>query len=127
MKNGRFEVGDRVIGNKLASEHYGITQQGWKGIVIEILRPDYPLGTNFDTIKVKDINSTSEYDVNHKCFDLYKREKKDKGVFIKGVSLPHCCGECFAFDSCGCKFINVDNPSNVWKNRASNCPMKESK
>ena len=128
MKNGRFEVGDRVIGNKFANEHYGITVQGWIGIVTEILQPDYSLGTNFDTIKVRDFYSNSEFDVNHKCFDLYEQErKKDKGIFIKGVSLPHCCGECVAFDSCGCKFINIDNSFNVWKNRAPNCPMKESK
>lgn len=126
MKNGRFEVGDKVVANPLADSKYAITRNGWKGVVIAI-KENYDLQSLLkEDICVKD--GGNEFWVNHKHFDLYKQEReKDKGIFIKGVSLPHCCGECVAFDSCGCKFINIDNSFNVWKNRAPNCPMKESK
>lgn len=50
-----------------------------------------------------------------------------EGVFIKGVSVPECCGECFAYDECGCKFINnVDKLHHkVWESRAKDCPLQE--
>lgn len=48
------------------------------------------------------------------------------GIFIKGVSLPECCGECFAYDEFGCKFIdNVDKLHHkVWESRAEKCPLQ---
>ena len=46
------------------------------------------------------------------------------GVYIDGVERPECCGECFAFDDSGCKFIKVDkNSPEIWKHRAPGCPM----
>lgn len=51
------------------------------------------------------------------------------GVFIKGASLPECCGECFAYDDCGCKFVaNVDKLHHkIWEKRAPECPLKRCK
>lgn len=48
------------------------------------------------------------------------------GVFIKGASVPECCGECFAYDEYGCKFVaNVDKLHHkVWESRAKDCPLK---
>ena len=47
-----------------------------------------------------------------------------EGVFIKDVKLPECCGECFAFDTEGCKFIKLDpSDKGVWEKRHADCPM----
>ena len=32
----KFKVGDTVIGNELASKNYGITKQGWMGVVTNV-------------------------------------------------------------------------------------------
>ena len=46
-----------------------------------------------------------------------------EGVFIKGASVPECCGECFAFDECGCKFDVDTSKHKVWESRAEKCPL----
>lgn len=119
MKDGRFEVGDSVVANENAIRRYSITTPPWKGKVVSVK-------SNYD-IKDSEIGDTIEvagpggrWWVNHTCFDL-----AGKSVTIEGVSLPDCCGVCFAYNSDGCAFINLDKSMNIWKARAKNCPMKE--
>ena len=47
------------------------------------------------------------------------------GVYIDNATLPECCGECFAYDEYGCRFIsNVDKLSvKIWEVRADGCPL----
>lgn len=52
----KFNVGDEVVGNTLANEHYSITVEGWKGIVTDIC--------GMGRIIVDD------FPVLAKCFDL---------------------------------------------------------
>lgn len=122
MKNGRFEVGDKVIGKAAANQRYSITREGWTGVVTDVIR-NYDLDTYNDTICVD--GSCGPFWVNHKYFDLVGTEKPEKSVIIQNVSMPSCCGECLAFGTTGCIFVNVDtDATNIWKERASNCPMK---
>lgn len=58
----KFKVGDKVIGNDLADENYGITCKGYKGIVTDVL--------NNGKIKV------NHYTVLEECFDLFEEEEK---------------------------------------------------
>lgn len=58
----KFKVGDKVIGNDLADEYYGITCKGYKGIVTDVL--------NNGKIKV------NQYTVLEECFDLFEEEEK---------------------------------------------------
>lgn len=119
MKNGRFEVGDRVVANAHASGRYSITTAGWKGKVISVkLNYDIKDSDISDTIEVK--GPGGSWWVNHTCFDFV-----EKSVTIKGVSLPDCCGICFAYNRDGCAFINLDKSTNIWSERAKNCPMRE--
>lgn len=122
MKNGRFEIGDKVIANKAADTRYSITRDGWTGVVSDVIR-HYDLDANSDTICVD--GSCGPFWVNHKYFDLVGTEKSEKAVIIQNVSMPSCCGECLAFGTTGCVFVNVDtDTTDIWKERASNCPMK---
>lgn len=126
MKNGRFEVGDKVIGTAAASKRYSVTREGWTGVVTDVIR-NYDLDAYNDTICVD--GPRGPFWVNHKYFALVgteKSEKKyEKAVIIENVSMPSCCGECLAFGTTGCIFVNVDtDATNIWKERASNCPMK---
>lgn len=126
MKNGRFEVGDKVIGKAAANQRYSITREGWTGVVTDVIR-NYDLDAYNDTICVD--GARGPFWVNHKYFALVgteKSEKKyEKAVIIENVSMPSCCGECLAFGTTGCIFVNVDtDATNIWKERASNCPMK---
>jgi hypothetical protein len=128
MKHRRFEVGDTVIGNKAANERYSITHEGWIGVVTEIIN-NYDLDTYNDTICV--FGDQGHFYVNHRYFDLVETKKhpepenSKKTVIIENVSLPSCCGECLAFGTTGCIFVNVDTDvTDIWKERASNCPMK---
>lgn len=117
MKDGRFEVGDKVIGNEKTVGKYSITVFGWVGKVVSV-KSDYALDSDEkETIEVS--GPGGSWWVNHKCFDLYK------GVTIRGIDIPECCGVCFAYDECGCKFVNIDKQTDIWKARAKNCPMKE--
>lgn len=58
----KFKVGDKVIGNDLADENYGITCKGYVGTVKEVRAGG--------TIKV------DRYIVLEKCFDLFEEEEK---------------------------------------------------
>lgn len=126
MKNGRFEVGDKVIANKAANDCYSITRDGWTGVVTDVIR-HYDLDSSGDTIYVDGIGRSraGSFWVNHKYFDLVGTEKSKKAVIIEDIAMPSCCGECLAFGTTGCIFVKVDtDATNIWKERASNCPMK---
>lgn len=58
----KFKVGDKVIGNDLADENYGITCKGYKGTVTDVLKNG----------KIK----VNQYTVLEKCFDLFEEEEK---------------------------------------------------
>lgn len=47
------------------------------------------------------------------------------GVYIDNATLPECCGECFAYDENGCKFVpNIDKLHHkIWEKRAKECPL----
>ena len=60
----KFNVGDKVIGNKTASERYGITQCGWVGVV---------QFANEDRITVVGTyDGAGPFIVDESCFDLLK-------------------------------------------------------
>ena len=62
----KFKVGDKVIGNKEANLHYGITKEGWIGEVTKT----YDNGN----IKVRGkdrFDCIADYEVEEKYFDLY--------------------------------------------------------
>ena len=125
MKNGRFEVGDTVIGNSKANDRYSITKCGWKGRVISTT-DDYDLKSYGDTIEVQELDRDITFRVNHHCFDLLdpdSQKRSECGVFISNVALPECCAVCFAYNECGCSFISLDKSVDIWKSRASNCPI----
>jgi len=124
MKDGRFEIGDIVIGTKEASEHYSITKQGWVGKVVGFVddKADYDLKSYKSTILVVgNDGETPRFDVSHRYFKL--RIKAPHYLKITGQPMPECCGECFAFDAIGCKFNATVLTSKVWKCRAENCPI----
>ena len=126
MRDGRFEVGDIVIANNLADNRYSVTKDGWKGTVIKV-KDNYALSSTRDnTITVRacpGYKGNMDFEVNHKCFDLYLPAD---AVIIKGVTMPTCCGECFALDESGCRFCKVNTAEfHIWTDRASNCPMTD--
>lgn len=87
----KFKVGDKVIGNDLADEYYGITCKGYKGIVRDVL--------NNGKIKV------NQYTVLEECFDLFeekivitrKGKKTIAKYYVNGEvmekGLARCCPE----------------------------------
>ena len=87
----KFKVGDKVIGNDLADEHYGITCKGYKGIVTDVL--------NNGKIKV------NQYTVLEECFDLLEEKiaitrngkKTIAEYYVNGEvmekGLARCCPE----------------------------------
>lgn len=124
MKDGRFEIGDIVIGTAQATEHYSITQKGWVGKVIGFVHEeDYVIKSSSYTIIVAEDGrgDTPRYEVCHKYFKL--RSEVPHYLKITGQQMPECCGECFAFDALGCKFNATVLTTKVWKCRAENCPI----
>lgn len=87
----KFKVGDKVIGNDLADENYGITCKGYKGIVTDVL--------NNGKIKV------NQYTVLEECFDLFEEKiiitregkKTIAKYYVNGEvmekGLARCCPE----------------------------------
>lgn len=62
----KFQVGDKVIGNKLANERYNITKKGWIGTVTRIEK-DYFVATG-ELFK-------EGVGLEYECFDKYKEDK----------------------------------------------------
>lgn len=87
----KFKVGDKVIGNDLADEYYGITCKGYKGIVTDVLEDG----------KIK----VNQYAVFEECFDLSeekivitrKGKKTIAKYYVNGEvmekGLARCCPE----------------------------------
>lgn len=125
MKDGRFEIGDIVIGTKEANSHYSITKEGWVGKVVRFFgdKEDYDLKSSHSTIVLSapDGENLPEFDVCHRYFRL--RSDVPHYLKITGQQMPACCGECFAFDDVGCKFNATVLTTKVWKCRAENCPI----
>ena len=126
MKDGRFEIGDIVIGTKEADNCYSITGKGWIGKVVGFVgdKADYDIRTSRHTIILTAIDNEKDeprFDVCHRYFKL--RSEVQHYLKITGQSMPECCGECFAFDAIGCKFNATVLPDKVWKCRAKNCPI----
>ena len=63
----KFKVGDKVIGNAKASENYGITNEGYEGVVTEVFENGF--------IKLDDI-----FRVKSDCFDLITEDQPTKIV-----------------------------------------------
>ena len=64
----KFKVGDKVIGNKMADEHYNYTRCGWSGYVLEVREP-------FIVVS-KCENGRNKYSVVADCFDLVTEHSK---------------------------------------------------
>lgn len=63
----KFKVGDKIIGNEKANDRYGVTKQGWIGIVKEVNEFD----NVFRAIGEKDPESDYGYfGLSFDCFDL---------------------------------------------------------
>lgn len=87
----KFKIGDKVIGNDLADENYGITCKGYNGIVTDVL--------NNGKIKV------NQYTVLEECFDLFEEKiiitregkKTIAKYYVNGEvmekGLARCCPE----------------------------------
>lgn len=69
VTEGKFKVGDKVIGNDLADEYYAVTRKGYKGMVTDVL--------NNGKIKV------DHYTVLEECFDLFEEEEEEKIVITR--------------------------------------------
>lgn len=75
----KFKVGDIVVGNREASKHYAITQEGWKGKITEVW--------DDDKIRVEELSEyATRYTLNEQFFDLVTEEKETemKTVFQVG-------------------------------------------
>lgn len=70
----KFKVGDKVIGNKSASEKYGITRYGWVGIVVCNNPADCSCGDDIRVRAVNDVDGT-KFSVNSMYFDLAREAK----------------------------------------------------
>lgn len=65
-----FKAGDRVVGNREASKHYGITKEGWRGTVTGVY------GDAHIKVRGPGIGCVMTFDVNPACFDLDKTGDK---------------------------------------------------
>lgn len=70
IPKAKFKVGDRVIGNAEASEHYGIIGKGWQGKVIAVREPK---NVGADDIRVEGNDGTGSFWVESEYFDLDDR------------------------------------------------------
>lgn len=66
--NMKFKIGDRIVANKKADDKYGITKEGWKGIVTKV--GEY----NFEA---KSTYESHEYTLSYDCFDLMLSKLED--------------------------------------------------
>lgn len=62
----KFKIGDRVIGNALATPRYGFTQEGWIGIVTETCKDD----GLFRAVDIDDHDA--RFTLNDTYFNLFK-------------------------------------------------------
>lgn len=83
MEARKFYVGEKIVGNALANR-YGITSQGWRGIVTKLL-PD-------GMIKVRGIkDSYNIFNVLEKCFDSLDPKEPKRNA--EGKIICEHCGE----------------------------------
>lgn len=61
----KFKVGDKVIGNKKATDKYCVTREGWIGTVISVNKYYFTASKN----------NGIEYSLHYEYFDKYKEEK----------------------------------------------------
>lgn len=64
----KFKIGDFVVANKKADEHYGETREGWRGVVVDADVYDSDSSENF--IKVESLKDDVRFVVKAECFDL---------------------------------------------------------
>lgn len=70
----KFKVGDKIIGNKKASDRYGFTREGWIGRVTKVF--DTPrFGDDFRAIGPLG-NINKEFGLEEEYFDLYTEPQK---------------------------------------------------
>ena len=67
MNKKTFKIGDKVIGNKLASDMYEISQEGFIGTVVSV---------NESLIQILDTDGNYKFWVDPQCFDLYEEPIK---------------------------------------------------
>jgi hypothetical protein len=71
MKDGKFEVGDLIIGNEKANGKYGVTEEGWEGIVTESENDN-----GIFNAKSNDSEEETFESLEAKYFDLMQPPKK---------------------------------------------------
>jgi len=81
----KFEVGDVVVGNHLAND-YGITTEGWVGIVVRV----YEGGGDSDIIVEQYMVGGEQFPVSSACFDHYI--ERDPIKRNSGFKVSSCVG-----------------------------------
>ena len=70
IKESKFKVGDKVIGNEKASKEYSNTIEGWIGTIVRV-RKDGKIDVNGKGL----LGSECVFDsLNAECFDLYEEK-----------------------------------------------------
>ena len=64
----KFKVGDKVIGNKDATDRYAISQEGWIGEVTNVTK-------NYFNAVGDGTTGEIGFSLDYECFDKYKEEK----------------------------------------------------
>ena len=82
----KFKVGDKIIGNEKANR-YGITRQGWKGVVIEVLekpmkRTDGADSGMYWTFKAHSVSNDMNFYLSDDAFDLLPEPKGWSGKVV---------------------------------------------
>lgn len=103
----KFNVGDKVVGNKKASANYSITREGWRGTVSEV-PPDE------DFIWVRSENGDSHFYVRTSCFDLLTEPKgwNGKVVCVEPHSMYFTAGKVYTVKN-GVMLKDNGSPANA--------------
>lgn len=119
----KFKVGDLIIGRQSANKEYGITKEGWTGIV-KSAGPDTFISKGIGKWQY----SSEEYALDNQHFDLYRevgKESSYKQEFMEGVDIRLLSGEIAHIDTyihygdgMGCWMMQVTingSNKNIWE------------
>ena len=84
----KFKIGDYVVANKKANMYYGITTEGWRGVVTEVDLPKF--------IRVKELTGSSKYTVRNECFDLSEAGYSGKVICVDAHDVFFTRGKIYA-------------------------------
>lgn len=83
----KFKIGDYVVANEKANSHYGITREGWRGVVTGLDLPKF--------IMVKALTKTGKYTVLAECFDLSEAGYSGKVICVDAHDRSFTCGKIY--------------------------------